>query len=216
MPNWVYNSVSVTGDAAEVKRLKDQVGAHYTMPQDTWDSVTKKHSTQDVECKEEFSFWNIVAPTGPDLKSYFDSIGASGASPFWYSWNNTHWGTKWDAGDVSMNVISDEHIQWSFQTAWGPPNEVLMELGKQFPTLTIQNEWEEEQGFGGTLDHTAGAFTILDEYDSPATHEEQMSRNGYCYCGEEDDPESFPFTDCPREDNPLGISVREIEEEASV
>lgn len=217
MPNWVYNSVSVTGDAADVARLKEQVGKTYVATHDVWDVDTKKMTRKAVECSDSFSFWNIVNPPEDKRHLYWAASDASADKTWgWYNWNNANWGTKWDASDVSLSEVSDEHLIYTFQTAWGSPDAALMNLAGQYPMLSISNEWEEEQGFGGTFDYTEGNFSVMDEYDVPATHEEQMGRKEYCYCEESDDPEDYPFADCPRDDNPLGISVREIEEEASV
>lgn len=217
MPNWVYNGVSITGPEEDVQRLKAQVGAHYVQSQEVWDTVTKKTSRQDVECKDEFSFWNIVRPPEDKLDLYHaPSDNTADKTWGWYAWNSTHWGTKWDASDVSMEEHAPDHLHYRFQTAWGVPMGALQTLAEQYPNCAIENQWEEEQGFGGTLLFESDGYTVVDEYDTPATHEEQMSRNDYCYCQDSDDPDDFPFVDCPREDNPLGISPREVEEEASV
>ena len=216
MPNWVYNSVSATGPDADVQRLKEQVGKAYTIEQDVWDVDAKKHVRKPVENTDEFSFWNIVRPPEDKMHLYSAiSDGTADKTWGWYEWNCANWGTKWDASDVSIGLDNPDAVSYNFQTAWSVPMEALVMLSAQYPSLTIQNEWEEEQGFGGTLQYENGEVTILDEYDVPSTHAEMIFRKDYCYC-EDNDPDDLPFDDCPRDDNPLGISYREIEEEANV
>lgn len=195
MPNWVYSKVAVTGDAADVARLKEQVGRTYTMKDvDVWEGGTTVK--KDVEYDDVISFWNIVAPEGEDLEKYQGSLGTPGAMPFWYDWNCDNWGCKWDASDTDLTEIHGEHIEYTFSTPWSPPVPAMTSLAQQYPNLTLTMDWEEEQGFGGTLEFVKDDVTVLDEYDIPATHEEMMSRKEYCYC-EDSDPEDMPFADCP-------------------
>jgi hypothetical protein len=217
MPNWVFNNVSITGPEEDVQRLKAQVGAAYTQKATVWDAATSSHVVREIENTDVFSFWNIVRPPEDKMDLYHAvSDNKADGKWGWYGWNNANWGTKWDASDVGMEEYASDHISYRFSTAWGVPMEALVNLSDQYPTVTLENEWQEEQGFGGTLSYIAGEVTVLDEYDIPSTHEEQISRNDYCYCENEEDPEDFPFEDCPRDDNPLGISPREVEQEASV
>ncbi len=194
MPNWVYSKLSVSGDAADVQRLKAQVGAPYTQTVPDWSDRTKMTT---VENTDDFSFWNIVRPPEEKLDLYHGiHDGTEDKEWGWYNWNCEHWGTKWDAGDTSLNEYSEDNISYDFSTAWSPPVAAIATLSTQYPTLNITMDWEEEQGYGGTLDFTNGTVTVLDEYDIPATHEEMIFRKGYCWC-DDSDPEDMPFTDCP-------------------
>lgn len=196
MPNWVYNRLQVEGSEADVAALKAQVGKPYMQKGTAWEGGTMV--TKEVPCEDEFSFWNIISPAGADLVKYEDSIGASGVSPFWYSWNSKFWGTKWDAGDVSLSEVSETVLIYAFSTPWGVPNPALSTLAEQYPDVVLTNHWEEEQGFGGTIQYSGSDIEVLDEYDIPDTHAELIERKGECWrCSDGDyEPWEF-FSDCP-------------------
>lgn len=197
MPNWVYNNLTIApnesegGTVEDVAALIEQVGKPYTVTRQDWKTGEKSEHT----VHEPFSFWNIDRPEGEDLEKYDESLGASGASPFWYTWNNSRWGVKWDASDVDIQDHAADHKQITFSTPWGPPLEGLTTLSQQHPKLHIELEWEEEQGFGGTFVFTNGEATETDAYDIPMSHADYVARDRGCYC--ESDPEEAPFTDCP-------------------
>ena len=199
MPNWVYNNLSITDPSGkhtdDVSRLMEQVGATYTVRAASYASGT--FEVGDVEVTDPgFSFWNIVRPEGEDSKEYAESVGASGAMPFWYDWNCENWGTKWDASDVNVQDHAADHKQITFSTPWSPPLPVLVTLSEQYPNLHIELEWEEEQGYGGTFVFTNGEATETDAYDIPNSHAEHAERDRECVCDWDDDPTNY-YPDCP-------------------
>ena len=192
MPNWVGCNVTIAGEPEDVRRAKEQLA------QPVYTNY-KNHATGErVESyvETDFAFWNITRPEEDAYEAYFSDATFPTPAGNWYEWNNTYWGTKWDVTDAEMTVHGDDHIQYVFQTAWSPPVPALLALSAQHPNLTIQLEWEEEQGFGGTLEFRDDAYVILDEYDIPSSHEEMIARKDYCWC-EDYDPEEAPFADCP-------------------
>lgn len=217
MPNWVYNNLSIAPThehkdnpeaIADVERLISQVGAAYSTVQYDWHEKTLK----EVQVEEPiFSFWNIVRPEGEDLQKYEESIGASGAMPFWYDWNCENWGTKWDASDVSCTFHEEGKVEYSFSTPWAAPLPGLATLSAQYPRLEISLDWEEEQGFGGTFRFEEGEAYEIDYYDTPSCHREYVERGRECAC----DYEGPIFEDCPR-DVDTSISPDELEIEAMV
>ena len=190
MPNWVHNNLSITGPAEEVQAVKARLAAPYER---IYTKYTKTGLvTEKVTVEQDFSFWNIVHPEGEDRVKYDESLGAPGAAPFWYDWNCNNWGTKWDT-NAELIEHADDHLQYCFDTAWAPPYEAMASLGKNFPTVHVELEWEEEQGYGGTTTFSEGVISVIDEYDIPSSHEELYDRKGYCWC-EGSDP---VFSDCP-------------------
>ena len=123
MPNWVFNSVVISGDKVSLDKLQAQLNAPVTMnfPDGNFNQETKQMeytpATQTYS-NPVFSFWNVVAPT--NLEAYygkeqkkesksFDSDGSFNSNAFmaefyeslntdesWYWWNVRNWGTKWD------------------------------------------------------------------------------------------------------------------------
>lgn len=210
MPNWVRNNLSITGAEEEVQKVKARLAAPYERVYMKY--TDKKVESETVTVEKDFSFWNIVHPEGEDRVKYDESLVAPGASSFWYDWNCNNWGTKWDA-EAELTEHSADHLQYSFDTAWAPPVEAMTTLSKNFTSVHVELDWEEEQGFGGTFAFRNGEVSILDEYDIPSSHAELKDRKGFCYC--EGDSEAY-FADCPVADPEMLIPSDEIAIEALV
>lgn len=201
MPNWVHNSMVVTGSEEEVKRFVDQAGQPYITKYKIYNQETNEYELTEYKNESELSFWNFVRPEEEILEEYYgeeprrslaDAIKFEGNH--WYDWNVRNWGCKWDASEVSLEQWGSGEVQYTFETPWGPPIEAFRVMAAQFPELEISVTYTEEQGWGGEGVGMDGEFSITEEWDIPSTHEEMMERQGYCYC----DPfgESY-FSDCP-------------------
>jgi hypothetical protein len=177
MPNWVYNTLTISGDAKDVKRFVEQARGEYEM----WGETRR----------EELSFWNFAKPHDPESEFYKNN---------WYDWNLKNWGTKWDAANVyAEEQPPDTEQYYDFDTAWGPPVEAFQTMVKQYPTLQLKLRYEEEQGWGGEYESINGEAILTDEWDIPDSHEEVMERKQYCKCEEmRDDEAEWMYDDCPR------------------
>jgi hypothetical protein len=193
MPNWVHNSLTITGDAARVQAVKTRLAQPYERVFSRF--VDKEYVTETEVIEREFSLWNMVKPEGEELEKYNESLSVSAVVSFWYDWNCKNWGTKWDT-EASFAEYGKDHLHYTFSTAWSPPIEAITALSSQFPDIHFELEWEEEQGFGGTVVFSEGNSTETEYYDIPSSHEELMERKDYCYC---EDGEKV-FEDCPIEE----------------
>lgn len=206
MPNWVFNHLTITGEDAEVKRLKERVGKPFSMLMDKskWNEEKQEWDrTPEVITYENpiFSFMNITAPE--DKEAYAKQPARSGidlsdpkwwektqewsaTQHDWYNWNNTNWGTKWDVanhgddGATEIRVDEPGKIAYGFDTAWAPPVEAMEALARLFPTLTLTLEWEEEQGFGGTIVFKNEDTTEIESYDSKCKDCDALDTMAYC------------------------------------
>ena len=61
----------------------------------------------------------------------------------WYDWSYENWGTKWDVSDVWLEDDGDS-LQYSFDTAWCPPEGIHAFLVDKFPDITISWCYREE------------------------------------------------------------------------
>jgi hypothetical protein len=179
MPNWVYNYVSITGEADKLKEFASKASKPYT-------TTNKGKRFQDAEGNwkydadvvyeqentEAFSFWNFIEPE--DKEAYF--ADAHGTKPEgyekwslaekmafdlkftgngWYDWNVREWGTKWDASEVDFTDNSDDtgaNLNYSFSTAWSIPEPVFRAMVEQHPELHFSFSSEEEQGWGAEFE----------------------------------------------------------------
>jgi len=181
MPNWSFNSLSISGNPEEIAQVKFQVSQPFTREHENWNPETKQMEVKTYTYDNPvFAFWNIIRPT--DMEAYAkqpdrtlpleEQLKFKGKD--WYSWNVTHWGTKWDVAvsngdewpETQIQVDNSDHLIYSFNTAWSPPEEVVAELSRQFPNLTFDMEYEEETGWGGDFTYKAGEVVAQRNYDS--------------------------------------------------
>jgi hypothetical protein len=63
----------------------------------------------------------------------------------WYDWCCKHWGTKWSPEEPDLDYVEgDASLSATFQTAWNAPHALLTYLTIIHPSLTITNEWDNE------------------------------------------------------------------------
>lgn len=183
MPNWVYNSVSITGKKEDLIAFRDKAskpyishykGKRYQDAEGNW-----KYDP-DVRYEEEqtgaLMFWNFIEPENKE--AYFaDAHGEKPegyadwsledkmahdlkfASDGWYDWNVRNWGTKWDASDADLTDNTEDKaacLNYSFNTAWSIPEPVFAAMVRQHPELDFDFESEEEQGWGASFTSSDG------------------------------------------------------------
>lgn len=160
MPNWMYNTLEVTGKEEEVAKLAEQLATPYERT--AFDIGSKQYETYKVN--KPISLWNIIKPE--DLEAYEDNPSLDQTNPnHWYLWNYNNWGTKWDVSEAEVISRSEGLITYRFNTPWGSPLEALTTLSEQYPTLNLTLEFEEEQAWGGTCEIQDGLMIETDRYE---------------------------------------------------
>jgi len=223
MPNWVFNSLVVSGEQSQLEKMMAQLNQPFEkhFPESKFNDETKQwENIPDVQVYDNpvFAFWNIVKPT--DLEAYYgeevfkkqplepkdfmtEFVRSMKEDNDWYHWNCRNWGTKWDVAvinnqdysDTQVQITDDNDVMYHFQTAWSPVGEVLLKLSEMYPSLNFDYEYEEEQGWGGTCTFVGGEEITSDEWDIPMSHQDYKDRDKECPC-EYDDIE-YAYKDCP-------------------
>ena len=131
MPNWCNNSLSI------ILKEENELAVEFI----------KSHLfTINEENKEEMTFTILV----PEPENNDD----------WYQWRIDNWGTKWEPSDVGCRVENNSKIYINFQTAWSPPDPVILAFiesvtqHKFFSQYIEQIELEYDEvgmGFWGKL-----------------------------------------------------------------
>ena len=194
MPNWVYNTLTVNGDKKQVEAFAD---------------LAKKPGlfTTEGESISELSFSNFVRPDVSIMDEYWGEQPRKATlvealkfdSNHWYDWNIRNWGTKWDASEADVLSTSESEIVYSFSTAWAPPTPVFYAMVQQFPGLSFELRYTEEQGWGGELHGEGGTHWVVEEWDIPSTHKDSIDHKGWCDCEHmHDDQIEWAYEDCPR------------------
>lgn len=216
MPNWVYNTVTITGSPELVEQVREMLAQPYETNHKEFvindDGTQGYKHTKDVH-ESKFSFWNIQSPTdldsyyGEEAKTDLDNFAESykkamAESNHWYEWNCREWGCKWDASNVELQEPYETNgeltIGYRFDTPWSPPLEAIAKLSKKYPNLIIEIDYEEEQGWGGNWTFASGEVFYQEEWDIPNSHEENMARKDYCWaCDETWGDEDYRYDDCP-------------------
>lgn len=64
----------------------------------------------------------------------------------WYDWSVAHWGTKWNSygydAEYTRKNFDGEHIE--FQTAWSRTDLVIHALAEQYPDISFEYLWADE------------------------------------------------------------------------
>ena len=135
MPNWCTNEVSIYGHKNE-EQLKQFID---------------ECITGTVIDFEKVMPYPDSAPSRDDLKpsatlkeqldhpyqKWYNDIG--------YNWCIKNWGTKWTASSLSEDMyISDDEVQVTFDTAWGPPSGIYHQLVNKYPDLHFSWFYKEE------------------------------------------------------------------------
>lgn len=64
--------------------------------------------------------------------------------PDWYGWCVANWGTKWNAGDAIVVTDGNGQALFTFMTAWNAPLPIIQKIAKDFPTLSFDLIYADE------------------------------------------------------------------------
>ena len=203
MPNWVENQITITGDSRDLLKLATQLNSPYSSKHTEF--VDGGMGLVDHNYIDPIlSFYNVI-PHPNDSTYYGD--GTTDNQGNWYNWNIENWGAKWNAGNVSVNWdLGSKALSYYFDTAWSAVYEIVQAISKQYPTLNIEYQWVEEQGYGGISSWSGGVKEAEFDWGIPESHAELMrirsivpDYHNSCMCEYTDlDEQEYWFADCPR------------------
>jgi hypothetical protein len=159
MPNWSVNEVTVYGEPEMIDKI-EKTAFEFTKiippPQALVDdceeycTVCKSRELvalngnhkRCTKCDVGSNIGGRVGHTGTDreryrqlnkaetklAKSWLKKYGTDS----WYEWNIENWGTKWDAGEVTMDRLDEKTLRAVFHTAWSPPEPIFERLANDY------------------------------------------------------------------------------------
>jgi hypothetical protein len=237
MPNWVYNSLTVSGEPAELKKFATKASQQHETRwlSESWirneDGTNTKVEDKDrkiltvMSDESPMSFWNFIAPPTDSLGDYFgtagfvEGVGFTGeskeTSDDWYSWNSSNWGTKWDANDEyvspELNEIDDltRSLSYTFSTAWSIPEPVFRAMVQQHPELHFHLHSTEEQGWGAEFSGSGGSYGMDKEWNIPQSHKDYVDsdQEHSCVCANDSDEDEW-YKDCPRDEQEFIVVIQ--------
>ena len=81
----------------------------------------------------------------------------------WYNWRLNHWGTKWNIGDDTQIVRSDNVLTLKFESAWAGPDKWFRTLINQYEVSGYYFDREPNMKFSVYLEVNNGEV-IVEEY----------------------------------------------------
>ena len=149
MPNWCNNKVTISGEEADIQKFVDLVEEDFNfnkiipLPKELEGTrcpmkyVSQEQYEKELEkyknCTgENDSFHSSFCVTEKISKEYKEKFGVDN----WYDWCCASWGTKWPASEVEV-MKQSELVEYSFMTAWSPPENIYYKLRELFPDLDI-------------------------------------------------------------------------------
>ena len=128
MPNHVTNILRVSGDPEKVRAMFEAI--------------------KNDEIGLGSIDFNKVIPTPDNI--YQGNLGKEEFAKYgknnWLDWNTANWGTKWNSygydAEYTPKEFDGEHIE--FQTAWSYPDPIIAALAKQYPNLSFEVKWADE------------------------------------------------------------------------
>lgn len=166
MPNWCYNSLSISGSQDALERFHadrktalefvgcepDQVitfNQFLPMPKELigTDKVYTHFTETEVRELAVKNGWsdqvlqdalkNVKTPeVVAESKRLIEKYGSDN----WYDWRIANWDTKWDA--CRSDMIDPNHF--AFETAWCPPTKVIREMASSYPELRFTHSYSLE------------------------------------------------------------------------
>ena len=171
MPNWCFNKLLVQGPKNDVERfswdakyIEDDVKDGPHLNPLSLHSLFPEPIDEETLIKQAMNSWLATPFNTEDI--------ASMPGPAWYYWRCHYWGTKWDTVDTRVEPSVDLgnnkiQLEYSFETAWSPPQEAFEKIARDFPSLSFNLEYcEPGMGYCGMASFNAGEQTkdiIFDE-----------------------------------------------------
>lgn len=174
MPNWSYNTLTITGNVEDMKEfyqisLKPDFSGDlsfsfsniFPMPEKIKNTISpsssalgRKWMDENLSTKRNEKLAEVLGEdeNHPDLIPFENNTPEKckqlqleyGADNL-YDWNCRKYGTKWDIEAlVSDSVKSEELFECQFETAWSPPSNFLDNIQAMFPGLDIKLIFELE------------------------------------------------------------------------
>lgn len=155
MPNWCSNTLTITGDKQELKRIIDAVSTE--KDGSTYYTILQSLYPCPDDLKNTVSGFSSDPEQQAEYKKAYDANLAKYGFKNWYDWCCTKWGTKWSDNDTELTSQDDTSIVFSFQTAWSPPTAGIEHISTLFSTVTFELEFYELGcGFAGAFIARAG------------------------------------------------------------
>lgn len=129
MPNWTYNTLTITGEKQELDKFRNEARA----------------GKRSLSFDKFFPMPKELRGTTPGCEKNEQLIKKFGADN-WHDWSKQNWGVKWDTRRPKIVVNKKNELVYVFDTPWNPPIKWMENVSKKFPMLKFLLECTEEMG----------------------------------------------------------------------
>lgn len=129
MPNHVTNILSIHGNEVEVRQVLIAI-------------QNDKYGIGSIDFNKIIPMPEDIFRGNIDLKEK-----AKYRDKNWYDWSLVHWQTKWNAYGFDETFCGENFYRGNeikFQTAWSAPHSVIEKLAQQFPKMSFEHIWADE------------------------------------------------------------------------
>ena len=144
MPNWCENRVTFySQNSDDIKKIKEIFESerpfHQVIPEPNWIKIPASENLED-------SAGNPVAKKGElpiESNDRFTGLqwpSSGRQDDRWHEWRLRNWDVKWDLNRDHIEYLDDdddELFKLSFETPWGPPEQIYESLRNRFEDTEI-------------------------------------------------------------------------------
>lgn len=158
MPNWCSNDLEIRGLTKEEVQTISQ--KYVELDENNIPSVLDFEKILPTP----LALLNEQAPSNKSQETKEGLIRAYGAED-WYNWRIKNWGTKWTINPDSACIrMGDDHVSFSFDSAWAPPEEIISYMSTLFPKAKFTLQYAEPgMAFAGERIYENGKVTSQNE-----------------------------------------------------
>jgi hypothetical protein len=139
MADWCQNLLTVTGSAEEVSAFVTKAKGIRALSR--YERENPIRGAVPPDTVYDLSFHSLY-PVPDDLLDSTDNHAV-------IDWEYTHWGVKLGACNPRIKLLRPSEVQYSFETAWGPPPEFVTKVAADFPSLRFEmRSWGGEESYG--------------------------------------------------------------------
>ena len=132
MPNHCYNRVTIYGeDLDQIKEIKEKLESEETC-----------FDFNSIIPIPKALVGTTAPPRAPD-SSEAKRLRKQHGHDNWYAGCVENWGTKWNSYHSDFIDEDEDRLEYSFNTAWAPPEPIIHKLRELYPDVGITAFYDE-------------------------------------------------------------------------
>ncbi|OIO63826.1 hypothetical protein AUJ83_00580 [Candidatus Woesearchaeota archaeon CG1_02_33_12] len=165
MPNWCCCTLNISGDKRERNKFKEfakgktRRGDLKVLCEDKFIPYPKLWADMDRDYPGNGKVKYGTKEYDIKLAKYKKKYGKDkdGFNSGGYEWCKENYGTKWGFCDPQIALDSKYDLEYSFESAWSPPEPLIKKMSEMFPKLEFSLTYDEPGNcYGGETTFAKG------------------------------------------------------------